>query len=77
MLYKKSGQKAVIGGGGIGGRGAAPGLAKRGCEITVLEQTDKFGEFSAGIQIGSNRFTPWIISALATSGASVRSIVMR
>jgi len=46
----------VVAGGGIGGLGAALGLIKAGCRVTVLEQADAFGEIGAGIQIGPNAF---------------------
>lgn len=46
----------VVAGGGIGGLSAALGLAKKGCAVTVLEQSQQFGEIGAGIQIGPNAF---------------------
>ena len=46
----------IVAGGGIGGLAAALGLANKGCNVTVLEQADKFGEIGAGIQIGPNAF---------------------
>lgn len=51
-----NGPKIVVAGGGIGGLSAALGLAGKGCQVTVLEQADKFGEIGAGIQIGPNAF---------------------
>ena len=46
----------IVAGGGIGGLSAALGLANKGCDATVLEQADRFGEIGAGIQIGPNAF---------------------
>jgi len=46
----------IVAGGGIGGLSAALGLANKGCDVTVLEQADHFGEIGAGIQIGPNAF---------------------
>ena len=46
----------IVAGGGIGGLSAALGLANKGCDVTVLEQADRFGEIGAGIQIGPNAF---------------------
>lgn len=52
----KAKQKIVIAGGGIGGVSAAMGLANKGFDVTVLEQSAEFGEIGAGIQIGPNAF---------------------
>ncbi|MBT9506570.1 3-hydroxybenzoate 6-monooxygenase [Rhodoferax sp.] len=49
-------QHIVIAGGGIGGLAAALVLGRQGYQITVLEQSDAFGEIGAGIQIGPNAF---------------------
>lgn len=46
----------LIAGGGIGGLGAALGLARKGFRATVLEQAPELGEIGAGIQIGPNAF---------------------
>lgn len=46
----------LIAGGGIGGLAAALGLARKGLESVVLEQSSRFGEIGAGIQIGPNAF---------------------
>lgn len=43
-------------GGGIGGLAAALGLAKAGFEVVVFEQSSRFGEIGAGIQLGPNAF---------------------
>lgn len=46
----------IIAGGGIGGLGAALGLARIGKPCIVLEQASQLGEIGAGIQIGPNAF---------------------
>ena len=46
----------LIAGGGIGGLGAALGLARIGRRVIVLEQASQLGEIGAGIQIGPNAF---------------------
>ncbi len=48
--------RILIVGGGIGGLGAALGLAQKGFEVLVLEQSPEFGEIGAGIQLGPNAF---------------------
>ncbi|RAU21439.1 salicylate hydroxylase [Paramagnetospirillum kuznetsovii] len=55
-MGSKAKRKVIIAGGGIGGLSAALGLANKGCSVTVLEQSEKFGEIGAGIQIGPNAF---------------------
>ena len=45
-----------IAGAGIGGLGAALALAQIGLKVTVLEQSDVFGEVGAGIQISPNAY---------------------
>jgi salicylate hydroxylase len=49
----------IIVGGGIGGLGAALGLAQKGFPVHVLEQASEFKEIGAGIQLGPNVFTPF------------------
>jgi len=49
----------IIVGGGIGGLGAALGLAQKGFAVHVLEQASEFKEIGAGIQLGPNVFTPF------------------
>ncbi|MFI0480114.1 FAD-dependent monooxygenase [Actinomadura sp. 9N215] len=44
----------VVGGGGIGGLGAAYALSRRGLAVRVLEQASSFGEVGAGIQLAPN-----------------------
>ena len=46
----------LIAGAGIGGLGAALALARIGVKVTVLEQSDAFGEVGAGVQISPNAF---------------------
>jgi 3-hydroxybenzoate 6-monooxygenase len=46
----------IIAGGGIGGLGAALGLANAGFAVTVLERAPTLGEIGAGIQLGPNAF---------------------
>jgi salicylate hydroxylase len=46
--------RILIAGAGIGGLAAALGLARKGCEVTVLEAAKEFGDVGAGIQLGSN-----------------------
>lgn len=44
----------LIAGGGIGGLAVALALARKGYRSRVLEQSHKFGEIGAGIQLGPN-----------------------
>jgi salicylate hydroxylase len=46
----------LIAGAGIGGLGAALALAQTGLKITVLEQSNVFGEVGAGVQISPNAY---------------------
>ena len=46
----------LVAGGGIGGLAAASVLGRAGHEVTVLEQSQAFGEIGAGIQLGPNIF---------------------
>jgi salicylate hydroxylase len=46
--------RILIAGAGIGGLAAALALARKGCEVTVLEAAQEFGEVGAGIQLGPN-----------------------
>jgi salicylate hydroxylase len=46
----------LIAGAGIGGLGAALALAQIGLNLTVLEQSDVFGEVGAGVQISPNAY---------------------
>lgn len=46
----------LIAGAGIGGLAAALALSRAGLRVTVLEQTDAFGEVGAGVQLGPNAF---------------------
>ena len=49
-------QSILIAGGGIGGLGAALGLARAGRWVIVLEKAARLGEIGAGIQLGPNAF---------------------
>lgn len=49
-------QHFLVAGGGIGGLATALVLARGGHRVTVLEQSDAFGEIGAGIQLGPNIF---------------------
>ncbi|HZY19295.1 MAG TPA: 3-hydroxybenzoate 6-monooxygenase [Ramlibacter sp.] len=46
----------IVAGGGIGGLAAAFVLGRQGLPVTVLEQSQAFGEIGAGIQLGPNIF---------------------
>ena len=46
----------IVAGGGLGGLGAALGLANKGRQVIVLEQAPELGEIGAGIQLGPNAF---------------------
>lgn len=46
----------LIAGAGIGGLGAALALSQIGVKVTVLEQSDVFGEVGAGVQISPNAY---------------------
>jgi salicylate hydroxylase len=46
----------LIAGAGIGGLGAALALAQIGLKVTVLEQSDVFGEVGAGVQVSPNAY---------------------
>lgn len=45
---------AIVVGAGIGGLAAALSLRRAGCEVTVVEQTSRFAEVGAGIQLAPN-----------------------
>ncbi len=49
-------KQIIVAGGGMGGLGAALGLAKHGKRVVVLERAPEFGEIGAGIQLGPNVF---------------------
>jgi salicylate hydroxylase len=45
---------AIVVGGGIGGLAAATALAQQGLAVTLLEQSPKFAEIGAGLQVSPN-----------------------
>lgn len=60
------GQQALVIGAGIGGLTAALALARRGAQVTVLEQAEALGEVGAGLQISPNGMA--VLDALGLSG---------
>ena len=50
------GEKICVLGAGIGGLAAATALARRGAQVTVMEQAAEITEVGAGLQIGPNGF---------------------
>jgi 2-polyprenyl-6-methoxyphenol hydroxylase-like FAD-dependent oxidoreductase len=46
--------RAVVVGGGVGGLAAAVALGRRGWEVEVLEQADRFAEVGAGLSVWPN-----------------------
>ncbi|MDE3029339.1 MAG: FAD-dependent monooxygenase, partial [Paracoccaceae bacterium] len=48
------GQKATVLGGGIAGLAVSLALARRGAQVTVLEQAEAISEVGAGLQISPN-----------------------
>jgi salicylate hydroxylase len=63
--------RILIAGAGIGGLAAALGLARKGCEVTVLEAAKEFGDVGAGIQLGPNAMK--VLAALGL-GAQVKDV---
>ncbi len=55
-MAKSNGAPFLIAGGGIGGLAAAHALAQKGFPVRVFEQSPKFRELGAGIQLGPNIF---------------------
>ncbi|EPX80438.1 FAD-dependent monooxygenase [Salipiger mucosus] len=64
------GRQTVVVGGGIGGLAAALALARRGAEVTVLEQAETISEVGAGLQFSPNGMR--VIEALGL-GAALRA----
>ena len=54
----------LIAGGGIAGVTAALAFGQKGYQVRLLEQTSKFGEAGAGIQLGPNVFKMFKILGL-------------
>ena len=75
------GMKIRILGGGIGGLAAATALARRGADVTVLEQAEAVREFGAGIQVSPNGAA--VVNALGLGddlsdiGTRGRAVVLR
>lgn len=46
--------RAIVVGAGIGGLAATLSLRRAGCEVTLVEQTPRFAEVGAGIQLAPN-----------------------
>lgn len=69
-----NGKRILVIGAGIGGLAVAQALARRGAEVTLLEQAEAIREVGAGLQISPNGFT--VLRALglgeALRGRSVR-----
>ena len=61
----------LIAGAGIGGLGAALALARIGVKVTVLEQSDAFGEVGAGVQISPNAYK--VLSGWGLGGALLQT----
>jgi 2-polyprenyl-6-methoxyphenol hydroxylase-like FAD-dependent oxidoreductase len=71
----------LIAGGGIGGLAAALALAATGRASHVLEQSTRFGEIGAGIQLGPNVFRMFermgLTEAVEAVASFPESLVMR
>jgi 2-polyprenyl-6-methoxyphenol hydroxylase-like FAD-dependent oxidoreductase len=61
----------TVAGGGIGGLAAAYVLARQGHRVTVLEQSNAFGEIGAGIQLGPNIFRMFEVLGLTEAVSRV------
>ncbi|WP_354003721.1 3-hydroxybenzoate 6-monooxygenase [Ramlibacter aurantiacus] len=72
-METSAGGPLLIVGGGIGGCAAALALARRGFEVTVLEQSAELKEIGAGIQLGPNAFR--VFDALDLREAIERVVV--
>lgn len=60
------GLKVLVIGAGIGGLAAATGLARRGADVSVLEQAEAVREVGAGFQISPNGFV--VLESLGLAG---------
>jgi len=67
-------RRVLVAGGGIGGLAAALALAQAGMPVQVLEQTEKFSEAGAGIQLGPNGVH--VLRALGVADAVARRAVV-
>jgi salicylate hydroxylase len=74
-----NGLKTLVLGAGIGGLAVATCLARRGADVTVLEQADAIREVGAGLQVSPNGFV--VLEALGLAPAlrdrSVRAQAVR
>jgi salicylate hydroxylase len=66
--------RILIAGAGIGGLAAALALARKGCDVTVLEAAREFGEVGAGIQLGPNAMKVLAALGLEQSVQAVASV---
>ena len=66
----RAARPVLIAGGGIGGLAAALTLAAKGRRSHVFEQSAKFGEIGAGIQLGPNVFKMFDRMGLADAYAA-------
>jgi len=76
-----AGHPITVVGAGVGGLTAALALARRGADVTVLEQSDMITEFGAGLQITPNGAV--VLNALGLGaelgrvGDKARSVILR
>lgn len=68
------GQPLTVIGGGIGGLAAALAAARRGADVTVIEQAPELAEIGAGIQVGPNG---WVVLEALGLGPGVAAISPR
>lgn len=67
------GQRVTVVGAGVAGLAAALALARRGAQVTVLEQADAVREVGAGLQVSPNAAT--VLQALGLGEALVASSI--
>ena len=80
-MSSDGGASVLIAGGGIGGLAAALALAAKGRRSHVFDQSAKFGEIGAGIQLGPNVFRMFerlgLTEAVARMTFFPESLIMR